>query len=314
MTFQWPSLLFSLALVPLLLALYVVAQRRRRTYAARFTNLALLQSVVGRGPGLRRHIPPLLLLLSVTALLLSLARPTAVIAVPRDQAAAVLVVDVSGSMEAGDVQPNRLAAARGAARRFIEASPAGLQIALVSFSTTASVRAPLTTDHAAVARAVDGLALERSTAIGDGLNLALDQLAQRPADEQGRRAPGLVVLLSDGESNAGIPPATAAARARDDGVTVHTVGIGQRGASTQLNGRTRVGLDEQTLQAIAGETGGQYFYAAERAELERIYADLGAQTRWVEERTEVTALVSALGTLLLLVGGLLGLRWFGRFP
>ncbi len=314
MTFQWPYLLVALALVPALLALYIVAQRRRRAYAVRFTNLALLGAVVGRGPGFRRHIPPLLFLLSLTALLISLARPTAVIAVPRDQTAVLLVLDVSSSMTAGDLQPDRMAAARAAAQTFVEQLPEGMQVGVVSFSSSASVGAPLTHDHAAVGRAIDGLRANGGTAIGEGLNLALDQLAGRPADEGGGRAPGLVVLLSDGESNAGIPPATAAARARAEGVRVHTVGIGQHGATTPIGGRNRVGLDETTLRAVASETGGEYFYAAERGELEAIYGDLGSQVQWVEERTEVTALVSALGTLLLVVGGLLGLRWFGRFP
>ncbi len=124
----------------------------------------------------------------------------------------------------------------------------------------------------------------------------------------------MVVLLSDGESSAGRPPEGASARAREEGVRVHTVGIGQRGSAPQLNSRQRVGLDETTLRNIAAETGGEYFYAAETAELERIYGDLGSTISWVEERTEVTALVSAFGALLLVLGGLLGLRWFQQFP
>ncbi len=134
MTFQWPTLLFALGVIPALLTLYLVAQRRRRAYAVRFTNLALLEEVVGRRPGFRRHIPPLLFLLSLAALLISLARPTAVIAVPRDQTAVLLVLDVSGSMAAADLQPNRMAAAKGAARQFVETLPRGLQVGLVSFS------------------------------------------------------------------------------------------------------------------------------------------------------------------------------------
>lgn len=314
MTFQWPTLLLGLALVPALLALYILAQRRRRAYAARFTNLALLAEVAGKGPGARRHIPPLLFLLSLAALVVGLARPTAVIAVPRDQAAVVLVLDVSGSMAAADLDPSRMAAAQSAAHAFLDALPPEQQVGLVTFHSSAGVAAPLTRDHAAVARAIDTLRPQQSTAIGDGLTLALDQLAARPVEEGGERPPGLVVLLSDGESNAGMPPATASARASAEGVRVHTVGIGQRGATTRVEGGWSVGLDERTLQRIADETGGRYFYAAERSELERIYSDLGSQVRWVEERTEVTALVSAFGTLLMLAGGLLALRWFGRFP
>ncbi|CAA9541412.1 MAG: hypothetical protein AVDCRST_MAG88-42, partial [uncultured Thermomicrobiales bacterium] len=120
--------------------------------------------------------------------------------------------------------------------------------------------------------------------------------------------------LSDGESNAGMPPAEAASRAKGEGVTVHTVGIGQRGSASRINGRTTVGLDEQTLQSIASETGGDYFYAADGGALERVYEELGSQISWIEERTEVTALVNALGALFLILGGLLGLRWFQQFP
>lgn len=311
MTFEWPILLSALGLVPVLLA-----QRRRRAYALRFTNLALLREVAGDGPGLRRHVPPLLFLLGLAALLASLARPHAVIAVPRDQTAVVLVLDVSGSMAADDLQPSRLDAARRAAQAFVAALPRNAQIGLVTFSSAASVRAPLDHDPAAVERALAGLAADGGTAIGDGLGLALDQLAQRRPDASGERAPGLVVLLSDGEQTGGrLAPEDAVERARTEGVTVHTVGIGVRGSAPRVSGgRQRVGLDEATLQRVAETTGGQYFYAAEAGQLERIYADLGSRVSWVEERTEVTALVSGLGALLLLGGGLLSLRWFQRLP
>ena len=315
MTFEWPLLLFGLLAIPVLALLYALAQRRRRVYAARFTNLALLREVVGRAPGLRRHLPPLLYMLGLAALLVSLARPNAVIAVPRDQTSVMLVIDVSGSMAARDLQPDRMAAATLAARSFVEALPEPLQIGLVSFNATASLNAPLTRDRALVTRAIDSLRANGGTAIGDGLNLALDALANRPIDEAGERAPGLVVLLSDGASSAGRPPVVAAERARAEGVRVFTVGIGDRDAAPVVgNNRTQVRLDEATLQTIAETTDGEYFYAAETSELERIYHDLGSQISWVEEKTEVTALVTALGTLLVMIGGVLSLRWFQQFP
>lgn len=316
MTFEWPWLLASLALIPLLGAFYFLAQRRRRTYAIRFTNLALLQEVAGRGPGLRRHIPPLLFLLGLAAILFGLARPQAVIAVPRDQTAVMLVLDVSGSMAADDLQPNRMVAAQEAAQAFVEALPDNAQVGLVSFSSTARVVVPLVRDRQLVHRAIGGLNSDGGTAIGDGLTLALDQLALRPVDEPGERAPGLVVLLSDGEQTAGRAlPDQAAARAQQEGVTVHTVGIGQRGAMPTIQGsRTRVSLDEVTLRRMAEVTGGEYYYAAESSQLEEIYADLGSRVSWTEELTEVTALANALGTVLLVAGGLLGLRWFQQFP
>ena len=321
MTFEWPMLLWSLLLVPLMLALYVLAQRRRRRYTLRFTNLELLREVAGPGPGIRRHIPPLLYLLGLAVLLVSLARPQAVIAVPRDQTTVMLVLDVSRSMEATDLQPNRLEAAKQAAHAYLDAAPATMRVGLVSFSNTAMVNATPTEDHAAVARAIDSLDLRNGTAIGEGLDLALDQLVQSAPvateEQQGvgeEQAPGLVVLLSDGQSTAGMPPESAATRAVQQQVKVHTVGIGERGAAPVVGRGQRVGLDEQTLQEISETTGGRYFYAGETSELEEIYSDLGSQVSWVEERTEITALASALGTLLLIGGGLLSLRWLQHIP
>jgi Ca-activated chloride channel homolog len=311
MTFQWPLALSLLVLVPVLIGLYLLAQRRRQRYAVRFTNLALLHAVVGRGPGIRRHIPAALFLLGLLALLTALARPTAVIAVPRDEATIMVVMDVSGSMAADDLQPDRMDAARQAARAFVQALPERVRVGLVSFSTRARLDAAPTSDHTSVLRAIDRLRPEGGTAIGDGLDLALDQLAA--AGTSGQPAPGLVVLLSDGQSSAGLAPETAAARAASEHVKVYTVGIGQRGAIPVVQGQP-VSLDESTLREIASTTGATYFYAEETGKLQQIYADLGARIGWGEERTEVTALVSALGTLLVLGGGLLSLRWFQRLP
>jgi Ca-activated chloride channel family protein len=161
---------------------------------------------------------------------------------------------------------------------------------------------------------MDALQANGGTAIGDGLNLALDQLAQRPAEPDGQRPPpGTVVLLSDGESNFGAPPEQAGARAASEGVPVETVGIGERGR-TALVGRNRVGLDEATLQQMAEQTGGHYFYAAEAAQLRGIYRDLSRRIGWVTEPTEITALFAGLGSVLMTAAGLLGLRWFQQFP
>jgi Ca-activated chloride channel family protein len=314
MTFEWPYLLLSLALIPLLCALYLLAQRRRRAYAVRFTNLALLGQVVQRGPGMRRHIPALLYLVGLAALLISLARPIAVIAVPREQTTIMLVMDVSGSMQADDLRPTRMQAAKQAAHAFVEALPDNIQVGLVSFNNAARLNTPPTNDRVAVTRAIDNLRADGGTAIGDGLSLALDQLAQRPAAENGQQAPALVVLLSDGQSTAGRPPEDAAARAQQEQIKVYTIGIGQRGAVPLIDGRLPVQLDETTLQNIAETTGASYFYAAESRELEQIYAELGSQVSWIEERTEVTALFSAAGALMLTLGGVLSLRWLQQLP
>lgn len=314
MTFEWPSVLLALSLAPVLILMYVLAQRRRRAYAVRFANFALLHEVVGRGPGVRRHIPPLLFLVGLAALLTSLARPIAVVALPRERSSVMLVLDVSGSMTANDLRPNRIYAARQAARAFVEKLPPYVSVGLVSFSDETMLNAPMTRDHDVVLRAIDNLQAGGGTAIGDGLTQALEHIAQQPSDEQGQQPPTTVVLLSDGESQQGLPPLEAADRAAEAQVQVNTVGIGQRGIRTPLGGNQTAGLDEQTLRGMADKTGGQYFYAAETEELEQIYSNLSTQVSWVEERTEITAFVGGLAALLLILGGLLSLRWFQQLP
>jgi Ca-activated chloride channel family protein len=313
MTFLWPTALLALCLVPVLAGVYVWMQRRRKKYTVRFTNLSLLREVVGTGPGLRRHVPPALFLLGMVALLVSLARPTMVLAVPRTGADVVLVLDVSGSMAATDLQPTRLGAATGAAKQFIDSLPDGARVGVVSFSQGASVVAPLSSDKSRAENALSRLVPNGGTAIGDGLNAALTQLSTNPGDAQGDRDPGLVILLSDGESNFGQSPETVAQQASQQGVQVDTVGIGQRGTEAYVD-RQPVGLDETTLKDIASTTGGQYFYAADAGQLSQIYSQLSTHVSWVPQKTEITALVSGLAAAFLLVAGALSMRWFGRLP
>ena len=314
MTFQWPQMLLGLALIPILFLLYVLASRRRRAYAVRFTNLALLQEVVGKGPGIRRHVPPLLYLLGTAAMLTSLARPEAVVKVPREQAAVVLAVDVSGSMAADDLYPNRMEAAKDAARAFVDGLTEKHQVSIISFHEYASTVVSLTYDHHQARRGIDMLYADGGTAIGEAIYASLDQLDLREVDELGQPVPALIVLLSDGESNLGRPPLEAASQAQMEGIPVYTIGVGQRGEQTRIASGQVVGLDEATLQSVAESTGGQYFYAAETEELTQIYEDLSVRVAWTEERTEVTALAGGLGTFLFLIGGLLSLRWFQQFP
>jgi Ca-activated chloride channel family protein len=314
MSFQWPYLLFGLLLVPAVAALYVLAQRRRRAYALRFANFDRLGAVVTRAPGWRRHVPPLLYLLSLVTLLTALARPTAVLAVPRDEASAVLVMDVSGSMSADDLQPSRMVAAQQAAQAFVDRLPDTTRVGLVTFQSHATVQVPLTAEREPLDRAIQRLRPNGGTAIGDGLAAAVDQLRERPNGGDGQAAPAVVVVLSDGAPTAGMPTAEAAKRAQEAGIKVHTVGIGQRGAAPVIGNNQTARLDEETLQQIASATGGQYFYAGESTELRAIYAELSSQIAWVEEPTEVTAILAGLGSLLMLAGGLLGIRWFQQIP
>ncbi|MDQ6743681.1 MAG: VWA domain-containing protein [Candidatus Dormibacteraeota bacterium] len=315
MSFQSPLLLLALAILPLLAALYVFNQRRRRAYAVRFTNLALLSQVMGKGPGVRRHLPAVLFGLGTLGLLLAMARPTAAISIPRDRASVMLAVDVSGSMAASDVQPSRIEAARAAARTLIDRLPGQAQVGLVSFNGQANVISPPTTDHQAVESALEGLRPGGGTAIGDGLQLAVQQLVQTATpDQSGKRPPTMIVLLTDGASNTGIPPADAAAQAKAAGIPVETVGIGVRGQTTFLGGRMIDGVDEQALQSISAATGGHYFYAAESGALQDVYGQLGSTFGWKIEKVDLTIPVLAAGTLIVVAGGLLSLRWFRLLP
>ncbi len=317
-TFEWPYLLISMILIPVLFGLYWLAQKRRHANAVVFSDLDLLREVSSSRPDWRRHLPLGLFLLGLTALLIGMARPSATLRLPRQQSAVMLVMDVSPSMTADDLQPTRLDAAKLAARHFVEALPANTSVGLVSFSGQANLNAPLTRDRNAVLQALASLRTGNGTAIGDGLLATLDHIAAqalidpRPITSVSGRSPVLIILLSDGESTSGTPPLQAVAQAAQAQVQINTVGIGQRGRRTAISDKQRVGLDESTLQAIAQQTGGRYFYAAETAQLEQIYSNLGSQMGWVEARTEITALFAGLGALLMISAAALSLLWLGQ--
>jgi Ca-activated chloride channel family protein len=312
MSFQYPLLLLALLALPLLVGLYVLNQRRRQAYAIRFTNLALMGQVMGRQPGFRRHLPAALFLLGFTGLLLAMARPTAAVAVPKEKATVMLTVDVSGSMAATDVQPTRIEAARQAGRALINELPGQARVGLVSFNAQASVVAPLTRDHQSVQDALQSLQPGGGTAIGDALELSVQQLVQNRTG--GAKSPEMIVLLTDGTSNTGVSPADGAAQAKAAGIPVETIGVGQRGKTTFLGGRPIDGVDEQALQSISDSTGGHYFYAAEAGVLQNIFGSLGSAFGWTTEKVELTIPALALGTVILLGGGLLSLRWFRLLP
>jgi Ca-activated chloride channel family protein len=312
MSFQYPLLLLALLALPLLVGLYVLNQRRRQAYAIRFTNLALMGQVLGRQPGFRRHLPAALFLLGFTGLLLAMARPTAAVAVPKEKATVMLTVDVSGSMAATDVQPTRIEAARQAGRALINELPGQARVGLVSFNAQASVVAPLTRDHQSVQDALQSLQPGGGTAIGDALEVSVQQLVQNRTG--GAKSPEMIVLLTDGTSNTGVAPADGAAQAKAAGIPVETIGVGQRGKTTFLGGRPIDGVDEQALQSISDSTGGHYFYAAEAGVLQNIFGSLGSAFGWTTEKVELTIPALALGTVILLGGGLLSLRWFRLLP
>jgi Ca-activated chloride channel homolog len=315
MSFQSPWLLLGLLAIPLLVGFYLTSQQRRRAYAVRFTNLALLKQVMGQGPGFRRHIPAILFIAGVAGLLFSMARPQATIRVPKGQTSVILAVDVSGSMAATDVQPTRIQAAIAAGRTLIDKLPGNAQVGLVIFNARAEVVAPLTTDKGSVKDALGSLAPGGGTAIGEAIQVAVAQLANI-VDPNGPKSQNYarVVLLTDGSSNTGIDNATAAANAAQAKIPVDTIGIGQRNQTTMVHGTVVDGVDEQALQQISSATGGHYYYASDEGQLSKIYSDIGSRIGWVTTKLDLTVPVLALGTIILVAGGLFSLRWFRLLP
>ena len=335
MSAEWPGLLWTLVLVPVALAAYLLAQRRRSRYTVRFTNLDLLANVVGAKPGWRRHVPPAFYLLALAALLISLARPQALALVPKEQATIILVMDVSGSMNATDVQPTRLVSSQRAATTFIEQLPEKFRVGIVSFASTAQTLTRPTTDRAATYEAIQSLHAEGATAMGDGIERALDvkrplatpdakatPTAPDPPDPaSGREPPLVVLLLSDGANTQGrTQPMEAATDAKELGVPVFTIALGTDQGMVDVPDETGtirripVPPDELTLQRIAQTTGARFFAAPTSRELKDVYRELGSKIGFIKEKQEVTVLFSATALLFLVAGATMSLGWFSRFP
>lgn len=335
MSFAWPIALLGLVLVPLFVSLYVLAQLRRPKYAARFTNLDLLANVVDKSPGWRRHVPAALGLLALTALLVSLARPEWEHKVPKQEATVVLVTDISGSMNATDIQPTRMDAAKEAGHLMVSELPEGFRIALVTFSAGVRTVVPPTTDKEIVDAAIDGLEPIGGTAMGDGIleGIAASKLTpegpparQAPtptpaAGEQGEDSPVIMVLLSDGANTLGqTHPLDAAQQAADERIPVFTIALGTPdGVATVIDNQgrertVRVPPDEETLMEIAEMTDGKFFSAPSADELRSIYEDLGSKIGYDTETTEITVGFAAAAALLVIAAGGLSLLWFNRFP
>ncbi len=322
MEFAAPLLLLGLALIPLALAAYVVAQRRRRRYAVRYTNVDVLASVATRA-GWMRHVPALLALLALGALLIALARPQRTVAAEVQAATVVMVTDTSGSMLAKDISPDRLTAAKNAGHALANKLPRDFRLGLISFGTRVSQLVEPTTDKARVNAAVDQLKFSGKTAMGDGLALGLDA-ARTPVTDPDtglpQRLPGAIVLLSDGANSAGQDPITVAERAKKLKIPVYTVALGTQSGyieHTAKDGtvtREPVPPDTETLQEIARETGGRYYQAADAQRLSEIYRGLGTRFSTKKEKQEVTAAFAGGGFLLLMAGMVVAMARGGRLP
>ncbi len=318
MSFDWPIALLALVLVPALVALYIVRERRRTAFASGFTNPALLPNVVDRKPGVRRHVPLILLLLGLTAVVLGVARPHATVSVKREEATVVLALDVSRSMKADDVEPTRLGAAQDAAKTFAENVPEKFRIGVVSFATRAVVGLPPTEDRQLVESALDALSPGEGTAIGDAVALST-QVGREQRTSDGAAPPRSVLLISDGARDGGaVDPQEAARQAKRMNVPVYTVLLGTPNGVVEetLTGGfrqiIRVPTSPDTLQQIAQLSGGEFFTATDADGLKRVYDELGSRLGSRDESREVGDYFAGGAAALLLAGGALSALWFRR--
>lgn len=346
MTFLWPSMLLSLLAVPLLVFLYLRMQQRRRKLADSFNLFRSEITAQMSRPGIRRHIPPVFFLLSLVILLTALARPQAEINLPRVEGTVILVVDVSGSMAANDVEPSRMETAKTVAREFVQSQPATVQIGVVSFSSSGFTVQTPTNDETTILNAIDRLKPQTGTSLGQGILAALLAIAvdaglhlegqealipatpqageeSAPFDEsqldnipEGSFPSAVIVVLSDGENNAAPDPLAAAWEASQRDVRVNTIGVGTAaGANLEVDGFTiHTQLDEATLHAIAQMTGGAYFNNQVEQDPQAIYSEITPELVVKPETMEVTSFFAGAGILILLMGAAFSMIWFNRLP
>ena len=348
MRFLWSDLLWLLLIVPVLVAAYVYALRRRKRVALRYASLMLVRDAIGPAQWLRRHLPALLLLLALFCALLGVARPTAVFTLPSEHQTIVLAVDVSRSMRATDIKPSRLGAAQNAVKTFIANLPPNVRVGIVTFAGTAAIVQTPTQNRDDLIAAVDRFQLQRRTATGSGLLMALSLLlpdagidleaevfdsafSRRSSNlllEAGRKSgrkdfervppgsytTGAIVLLSDGRRTSGPDPLMAARMAAERGVRVHTVGFGTRdGGPVEFDDMVvYMRFDEEALKAIAGITEAEYFHAGSADDLQKVYRNLTTKLTLERRETELTAFFGAGAALFALVAALLSLLWSHR--
>jgi Ca-activated chloride channel homolog len=349
MAFLWPDLLWLLLVVPVLVGGYLALLRRKKKLALPYASLSLVREALGRGQSVRRHVPPLLFLLALVLMLVAVARPTAVVTLPSQYETVILAIDVSGSMRATDVTPNRLVAAQAAARTFVAEQPRRTRIGVVAFAATASLVQPATHSREDILAAIDRLQVQRGTAVGSAILISLktifpdvefDLRSSNPrpdaARQSGRGAPlgsgneperpvfkpvppgsytsAVIILLTDGRTTTGADPIEAARMAAERGVRVFTVGVGtaEGGILAQEGWSMRVRLDEEALKTIAATTRGEYHHAGTATDLTKVYQALTSRVVAERKETEVTALFSAAALALALASGLLSVLWFHR--
>ena len=347
--FLWPEMLWLLLVVPALVLAYWWLLRRKKKVAVRYASLAMVKDAMGVGQRIRRHIPPFLFMLALTLMIVAIARPTAVVTLPSQHETIILAMDVSGSMRATDVEPNRLAAAQAAARAFVQDLPPSTRVGIVSFAATASVVQPPTRTREDLVEAIDRFQLQRGTAVGSGILVSLktifpdfqfDLRGNNPRGDPSRGSPldraskgdkadksakvepvppgsyatAAIILLTDGQTTTGPDPIEAARMAAERGIRVFTVGVGTtKGELIGAEGWSmRVRLDEASLKSIANITQGEYFYAGTAADLKKVYEALSSKLVFEKKQTEITALFSAAAAFVAVIAALLSMLWFGR--
>ena len=350
MTFLWPQFLWLLLALPLLVVLYIWLLRRKKKIALRYASLSIVREAMGKGQSIRRHIPPALFLLSFAAMLIASARPFAVVSLPSEKKTIMLAMDVSGSMRATDVAPNRLVASQNAAKAFLAELPRDVRVGIVAFAGTAAVVQSPTLSREDLVAAIDKFQLQRGTAIGNGIvvslselfpdegidiasmqvgrdrprGVSIDQFSNARKDSKDKKpftpvAPGsynlgAIILLTDGQRTAGIDSMDAAHFAADRGVRIYTVGIGTvDGETIGFEGWSmRVKLDEETLKGIARNTQAEYFYAGTAADLKKVYEALSSRLTLVKKETEISGIVALVAAAFALLSASLSLLWFNR--
>ncbi|GAB3712765.1 VWA domain-containing protein [Nocardiopsis oceani] len=314
-TFLEPHRLWLLLLILLLVGAYVFAQRQRRQYSMRFTNLELLNQVAPHRPDIRRHTPAALFTLTLAVLIAALAVPAMPVESPRERATIMVAVDVSLSMAATDIEPDRLQAAKDSAQGFVETLPERFNVGLVSFSSTATVVAPPTQDHESVIASIENLRLGPGTAIGEGVFASMEAIRSFDEDAEEDPPPSAIVLLSDGENTSGRDIPQASAVAAEEEVPVSTIAFGTGAAMIEIDGyQVPADIDKEALNGLAEDTGGNFYEAESDTELDEVYNDIGSSlgTEYVHE--EIVTRFVMVAIVLAVATALTSLLWFQRLP
>lgn len=319
--FVEPSRLWLLVVVAALVGLYVAMQFTKPRYTVRFSNLDLLDSVAPRRPGWRRHLSAACFVVALTLLVVSFAQPVMTVRVPQERTTVMLAFDTSLSMAAEDVEPNRFIAAQTAAKEFIDELPDRLNVGLVGFAGTAQLLVPPTQDHEDVIMAIDGLELDKATAIGDAVALSLDVIEDQAVGVEEGRPDAAIVLISDGETTVGLPTEEAIPLAQEAGVAVTTIAYGTADGQIMVDedgdgvGQlTPVPVNVEELRALAEGTGGQAFTAESASDLRTVYEQLGSTIGYEEEKKDVAYRFVGAGLAMMLIAAGFSLRWFSRLP